>query len=294
MKIALIVNPVSGRGRSLGLLPKVVAWSKKNNIQFRTLTTQQAGDGVKLGRLALGERHDRIVVLGGDGTINEVGQAMAGTPCVMGVLPGGSGNDFFKMLGNGKDLQMAIRTAFLGDGQPIDIGLANGRPFFNAVGIGFDAEVAARAMESKIFSGTWVYLSAVFKVLKKFKPYEFNIELDQFKLTEPVTLSCVGNGRWTGGRFMLTPQAHLDDSLFDICIIEGVPRRRIFRYLPRAIKGTHIRLEGVRMFRSRKVVVRSKEKFPVHIDGEVATSMEKLEIVLDKRKLIVAFADKVK
>jgi diacylglycerol kinase family enzyme len=108
-----------------------------------------------------------------------------------------------------------------------------------------------------------------------------------------VTLVCVGNGRSTGGGFYLTPQAMLDDGLFDICIIEGVSRAKIFNYLPRTIKGTHVRLPGVRVYRSKRVVVRSNENFPVHIDGEVLNPYpEKLEIVLEKRKFKLAMPEK--
>jgi diacylglycerol kinase (ATP) len=289
MKVAVIVNPVSGKGKSLGILPKVVAWCHKQGVEFRLFTTVKPGDGIGQARLAKLAGYERVVVLGGDGTINEVGQVLLGTNTVMGVLPGGSGNDFHKMLGKKMSLREAMKIAFLGEPHEVDVGIANGRPFFNVVGIGFDARVAYEAAHSRL-SGFPAYLRAVFKVLRTHRPLPLDIELDQLKFSENVTLVSVGNGRASGGGFYLTPRAKLDDGLLDICIMKYFPKSKVFSVLPRALKGTHIRLDGVRVYRSRRVVVRSAEKFPVHIDGEPLTEHpDKLEIMLDLRKLKVAY-----
>jgi YegS/Rv2252/BmrU family lipid kinase len=292
MKTALIVNPVSGHGRSVSLLPDVAEWSRKQGVEFKLYTTSASGDGIRLARLAALDGAERVVVLGGDGTINEVGQALAGTQVGLGVLPGGSGNDFLKMLTQKRDIETALTTAFRGNLYPIDVGSVNGKPFLNAVGVGFDAEVAARAAEQKSPAGFPGYLLAVFRVWRAFRPFELEIELDQLKLTQTVTLVCVGNGRSTGGGFHLNPTARLDDGLLDVCIIQALPKAKIFAYLPRALKGTHVRLEGVRLYRSRRIVIRSKADFPVHLDGEVMPPIGKLEIVLDSRKIKVAADDK--
>ncbi len=293
MNTAVIVNPASGNKKSLRILTRVISWCYDREIEFKLYSTKKAGDGIRLGKIARLDGYERIIVIGGDGTVNEVAQGIVGYPQVLGVLPGGSGNDFYKMLGNGNSLDTAMETAFLGEPHEIDVGLVNGTPFFNAVGLGFDAEVAIAASQSNI-PGKWRYIIGVFKVLKQFTPYNVEIELDQLKLSEKVTLICIGNGRSCGGGFHLTPQARLDDGLFDVCLISSMPKFRIVRFLPKAIKGTHLRLEGVRIYRSRKIVVRSAEKFPVHVDGNILPeSVDKLEITLERRKLKVASAEKM-
>lgn len=292
MKTALIVNPASGRGKALSLLPRVVAWCEKHKVEFKLLATSGPGDATRLARTARFDGCERIVVLGGDGTINETGQAIFNTNVTLGVLPGGSGNDFIKMISRSGKLDDHLKTAFFGKPHKIDVGLANGRPFLNATGIGFDAQVAAEAARIKWLSGKWVYLLAVLKVLKNFSSYQFDVEIDQMKSNQKATLICVGNGKSTGGGFFLTPQAKFDDELLDICIIEEIPKIKIFSYLPRALNGTHVRLPGVRIYRSRKIVIRSSEKFPVHIDGEIISEpLDKMEITLDRRKLNVAIGD---
>jgi diacylglycerol kinase (ATP) len=291
MKAAIIVNPAGGKGKTLGLLPKVVKWCQTQGIEFRIYPTIEPGDGTHQARLARQAEFERVVVLGGDGTINEVGQALIGTDIIMGILPGGSGNDFFKMLGKEINLEQALKIAFLGVPHEVDVGIANGRSFFNVLGIGFDARVAAEAAKSRIpgFPG---YLWAVFKVWRSYGPMPLEIELDRLKLTHNVTLVSIGNGRISGGGFYLTPQAKFDDGLFDICIMDYFPKSKIFGVLPRALKGTHVRLEGVRIYRSRRIVIRSTEKFPVHIDGEpLPEPLEKLELTMDHRKLKISVSE---
>jgi len=275
-------------------LPKLVSWANDKNIEFKLFTTNGPGDATRLARLAMFDGFTRIVVLGGDGTINEVGQATIGSKVVTGIIPGGSGNDLYRMFGKKKSLENSFEIAFEAAPQDIDVGVASGQLFFNAVGIGFDAYVAARAPEYKRLSGTMRYLAAVFHVWRNFTPIKLDIELDSVKISQDVTLVCIGNGRTTGGGFHLTPQALLDDGLFDICIIEGVSKSKIFKYLPRTIKGTHVRLPGVRIYRSRKVAIKGAEPFPIHIDGEIVSPYpDKLDITLEKRKLKLAMPERV-
>ncbi len=294
MKTAVIFNPVGGRGRSLDILPKVLAWAEKQNVPFEFFTTTRPGDGVRLAKLCKYRRFEQVVVVSGDGTINEVGSVLKGTEIVMGVIPGGSGNDFYKMLGNNDHPENGFKTAFFGAPHEVDVGLVNDRPFFNTVGIGFDADVAQRANRSTGMPGMLVYLAAVFQSWRNLKPLELEIELDKHKFTAKVTLVCIGNGRSSGGGFYLTPQAYFDDGLFDICLIEAMPRSKIVTYLPRTLNGSHIRLPGVRMYRSRKIVISSYQKFPVHIDGEsLAAPIDLAEFTMESRKLKVAVAGQI-
>ncbi|MEE9554731.1 MAG: diacylglycerol kinase family protein [candidate division Zixibacteria bacterium] len=287
----MILNPISGGGRALKILPKIVDWANKNGSEFELLTTTIPGDGIRLGRLCRFQKFQRVVVLGGDGSVNEVGSTLAGSDIVMGVLPGGTGNDFYKMLRNNNGLKSGLETAFFGKPQNVDIGLVNGRPFFNAVGIGFDAEVAHRAIQSDGSSGMMVYLSAVFQSLRNHRPIELEIEFDRVKIESKVTLFCVGNGRSSGGGFYLTPHANFSDGLFDVCLIEAMPKSRIFRYLPRTLNGSHVRLPGVKIYRSKKITISSYSELPVHIDGEpFSEPVKRIEFKMDKRKLKVAVA----
>jgi diacylglycerol kinase (ATP) len=292
MRYAVILNPVSGNGKALDILPKLYKWISKNRMEFEFFSTTGPGDGYKLGRYVRRERFDRAVVVGGDGTINEVGSALLGSNTVMGVLPGGKGNDFFKMIGTDGRLDSAFHTAFFGAPHKIDVGIINNKPFFNSVGVGFDAEVAEIVVKNEKASGMWAYLLAVFKAWRNLHPVTIEIELDGTVLRRDITLVCVGNGCSSGGGFYLTPSARVDDGLFDVCVIKRLSRGKIFQYLPRTLNGSHIRLDATAIYRCKKVIVKSRSKLPVHVDGEpLQPSPRKIEFRFNDEKILVAMGN---
>jgi diacylglycerol kinase (ATP) len=293
MKYAVILNPVSGNGRALDVLEKLHKWTRKNRINFKFFSTTAAGDGYKLGRHCRLERFERVIVVGGDGTINEVGSALLGSEIVLGVIPGGNGNDFFKMIGTNGTLDSAFKTAFFGEPRPSDVGTINGKPFFNSVGVGFDAEVGRIVAKNEKISGTAAYLLGVFEALRSLRPINIEMELDGMNIKKEITLVCIGNGRSSGGGFYLTPSAAIDDGLLDICVIDALPRRKVFTYLPRTLNGSHVRLDGIFIYRSKQVTLKSKSRLPVHIDGEPLVQPSKqLDFVIDDSRIYVAWGRK--
>ena len=293
MRYAVILNPVSGNGRAFNVLLKLHKWTRKNGIAFEFFSTTCPGDGYRLGRHCRLERFDRIIAVGGDGTVNEVGSALLGSNTILGIVPGGKGNDFFKMIGANGGLENAFRAAFFGEPHPVDVGTINHKPFFNSVGVGFDAEVARIARENEKLSGTWAYLSAVFKAWRSLKSLKLEIDFSGMIIQKDITLVCVGNGRSSGGGFYLTPNARIDDGLFDVCVINALSRGKIFQYLPRTLNGSHVRLEGTNIYRSKKIIVKSKTKLPVHIDGEpLDPSPQRIEFKFSEEKILVAMGKK--
>jgi YegS/Rv2252/BmrU family lipid kinase len=293
MEYAVILNPVGGNGKALDILPRLHKWTSKNRLEYEFFTTTGPGEGHKIGRHIRRERFSRAIVIGGDGTVNEVGSALLGSDIVMGIIPGGSGNDFFKMTGTNGSLGSAFQTAFFGEPREVDVGTINRKPFFNSVGVGFDAEVAEIVKKERNKSGIWAYLSAVFKALRNLRPIKIEIDLDGVILRKEISLVCIGNGRSSGGGFYLTPSARADDGLFDICVIGALTKSKVFQYLPRALNGSHVRLDETAIYRSRKATVVSKNKLPVHIDGEpLEPSPRKIEFRFDEEKILVAMGGK--
>ena len=211
-----------------------------------------------------------VVAVGGDGTVHEVAEACAGTGRVMGILPAGSGNDYVKALGVGTNLRRALEILVGGRVRVVDTAEVNGVPFNNGLGIGFDAEVAAGvAMAPAYLGGTGRYLWSVGRLLKDFRCHEARLKLDGRVIEARTILVAVALGTTYGSLFRLTPDAVLDDGLFDVIWSEEVNRAEVLRLIPGALRGTLARRRKVHTARAREVEVVLQDEIPAHVDGEM-------------------------
>ncbi len=211
-----------------------------------------------------------MIAVGGDGTVHEVAAACAGTRRVMGVLPAGSGNDYVKALGIGTNLRRALEVLVAGRVRGVDAAEVNGIPFNNGLGIGFDAEVAAGVAEAPAYlGGTGRYLWSVGRLLKDFRCHQVRLVLDGDAVESRTILVAVALGTTYGSIFRLTPEAVLDDGLFDVIWSEEVNRTEVLRLIPAALRGTLAKRRKVHTARAREVVLDLAEEVPAHVDGEM-------------------------
>jgi len=211
-----------------------------------------------------------VVAVGGDGTVHEVAAACAGTGRTMGVLPAGSGNDYVKALGVGTGLRRALDVLVGGKVRIVDTGEVNGIPFNNGLGIGFDAEVAAGVVEAPAYlGGTGRYLWSVGRLLRDFRCHEARLVIDGEVIEAKTILVAVAIGTTYGSMFRLTPEAVLDDGLFDVIWSEEVNRAEVLRLIPAALRGTLARRRKIHTARAREVEVELSEGVPAHVDGEM-------------------------
>jgi diacylglycerol kinase (ATP) len=194
-----------------------------------------------------------------------------GRDLALGVLPVGSGNDYVKALGIGTDLGRALEVLAAGKVRVVDAGEVNGIRFNNALGVGFDAEVAAGVARAPAYlGGTGRYLWSVGRLLRGFRCHEATLRLDGGEVVEAETiLVAVALGTTSGARFRLAPEARLDDGLFDVVWSEEVSRAEVLRLIPAALGGTLLRHPKVHLARAREVAVELAKEVPAHIDGEI-------------------------
>jgi len=268
-ELLFIVNPAAGRGRGYRAAQRINAFLEKFGLKPRFLVSSGPGDAAMKARGAASSGVARIVVIGGDGTVQEVASGIAGTEVGLGIVPAGSGNDFIKAFGIPEDIYQALEVAFLGQVRPIDVGLIGDRHFVNMVGIGFDALVAAENLKLKYLKGFVGYLYALAKVFLRYRSPHVRIESDGFSFEGKVLLVAIGNGICCGGGFYLTPDALPDDGEFDVCIIRDIPKARIAKDIGKVFKGTHTELEPVVMYRCKGLRIESDLPLPIHADGEV-------------------------
>lgn len=288
MKIKLIINPVAGRKSAKRSIPIIKKIFSELSTDFNMEITRYPTQAIDLSKEASKANFDIIVAAGGDGTVNEVVNGMIESRSVLGVIPLGLGNDFAKLIGMPTNLKEACLAIYNGEVKNIDLGRVNNRYFVNCLGIGFDACVASESRRIGCFiPRKCIYLCSVIKMLFKYKSIPVNIMCADVKLDKEIILIAVGNGKTSGGGFLLTPEAKIDDGLIDVCIIDRVGKLNLFRNLPKVLKGTHRGLPHVSMLKTKKLIVDSSVSLLAHTDGEIIENNHYQIEVLSKRLRIV-------
>jgi YegS/Rv2252/BmrU family lipid kinase len=267
MPLALLVNPSSGGGRSLKLLPKIEQALDERRAVFRVQRTKGLEHGVRqaLGAIEAGEVP---VVVSGDGLVGAIGGAMAGSETPLGIIPGGRGNDLARVLGIPEDPEQAVDLLLAGETRRIDVGEVNGKRFLGIVSVGFDSEANRVANETHFLRGNLVYAFAAIRTLIRWKPGRFTVRVDDERYRFTGYSVSVANNKAFGGGMFIAPDAELDDGEFDIVAVGEVGKLRFVGNLPKVFKGTHVAEEEVRVFRARHLELSASHPYPIYADGE--------------------------
>ncbi|MGA9406996.1 MAG: diacylglycerol kinase family protein [Bacteroidota bacterium] len=272
-----ILNPHSGRGNNEKLIPLIQSHFTSSKIQFDIHTTTCPDDARKIA-IEVRRNYPIVVAGGGDGTVNEVVNGIAGSDCILGVLPLGSGNDFAKVLSYPKRLSDCLQLLARQKVKSIDLGsieaITNGwekvhKHFINFVGVGLDAQVAYEAGKIHWPHGLPKYAIAAFKVLFRYQPELSKVTSAEFESEGNHVLISIGNGKSSGGGFYLTPDALLDDGLLDVCMAKNLSTSEVLKIFPYVLKGSHTKFEKVSIKRTNKLLIKSDSNLPVHVDGEI-------------------------
>ena len=211
-----------------------------------------------------------MVCIGGDGTLSEIVHELAGSGAVLYIVPSGTGNDFARALGLPRDPVEAFKAQLDGQRTAIDCGSINGRAFINVSGSGFDVEVLRKTEEFKqVYPGEKAYRKAVLAVLSSYRAFRSEISIDggEFRPYSG-TIVEIANGQYIGGGMKVAPGAQVQDGLFDVVMVDCVPRTLIPFLLPLFILGAHVHLPIARVVRAKDVVLRARGMV-VNIDGRL-------------------------
>lgn len=290
----MIVNPTAGAGRGARVIP----WLRERldaRPDIRLVTTRARGDAERVAAHAAADGHDRVVAVGGDGTVQEVVNGLLdGAPDVgLGIVPVGSGNDLSRSLRLPRDAASAWTLA-IGEGERwIDLALASGsdgrrRWFASAGGIGFDAQVAtAMSMRAGWQRGQAGYLFTTLAELRRFSNRTIRLSIDGVATTRAVLFVAIANGEYYGGGMRIAPGATVDDGWLDVCIVGDVSRRTALRQLPNLYRGTHVHHPRVELARGRVIEVDGDVATLIHLDGEPFGHLP-LRVELHPGRLLVA------
>jgi YegS/Rv2252/BmrU family lipid kinase len=269
--LVLLVNPTSGGGRALKLLPRVEVVLDERRVPFRVVRTKSLEHGVAKAMQAV-EAGELPVVVSGDGMIGAIGGAMAGGEAPLGIVPVGRGNDLARVLGIPTEPEEAIEIVLAGETRTIDVGEADGKPFLGIASVGFDSDANRIANGSRL-GGNLVYAYAALRALIAWKPARFTIAIGEQRTRMEGYSVVVANNSAYGGGMYVAPDARLDDGEFDVVTIEKVGKLRFLGNLPKVFKGTHVRNDEVQVVRASHLSLSASRPFAVYADGEHLTDL---------------------
>lgn len=272
MSIAIIINPVAGgarphRPRARAELASSIV--ERQGVPAEIFVTEGRGHARELTAAAI-ERGARLVIAwGGDGTVSEVGSALAFSGTALGIVPAGSGNGLARELRVDPDPERAIVQAIQAVPRAMDVGEMEGRLFLNLAGIGFDAHVAeAFADPRNIRRGFLRYAAIAARALWSYQAAEYSITTSAGQRTVRAVLVTVANSAQFGNGAYIAPGARVDDGKLDLVVLEERARWRTVVQLPRLFTATIDRVVGCSIARVESATIEGDRPMLFHVDGE--------------------------
>lgn len=266
----IIANPVAGKGRSLKALSLATKLLDKACVKYNVIKTEYPGHATEIASDAVGRGEKNILALGGDGTVLEVAKALLHTDSVLGIIPGGTGNDFIRSLNVSNDVEAAIENILAGNTKKVDMGTANGNYFLNVAGTGFDVCVVEYTKKTNRFlTGLAAYYLAVVISIFKYKGQIMTIKANGQSITKRLMLVAIANGKQYGGGMKVAPMARPDDGVFHITMIDMPSKIKTLFLLPRFIKGHHEKFTEIKSFVCDEIEVVCENPMALNIDGDL-------------------------
>lgn len=280
MKIRFIFNPRSGHNsRRPVWLDYTRAFVREHQLDAEVVLTEGPRHATALSQSAVAQGCEMVVAIGGDGTLNEVATGLIGTPCVLGLVPCGSGNGLGRHLGIPRAGPAAFHTLLTGRIRTIDTGLADGHVFVNAMGVGFDAEVGAR-VNALTRRGPAAYVRTTVGAFFGYRPQSYRIHHGGETLRTEAFLLTVANSDQYGNDCWIAPGARVDDGRLDLTAIRRVS---LLGAAPLALRLFQGRLQSgpnVLRLSGPAFTLERLGPGPLHTDGEIHPAGARIEVTV--------------
>ena len=274
MKYVFIINPASGKTDYDKIKENII--KTLENEEYEIYETKAPKEATEIASRFKNEESTVVYSVGGDGTLNEVVNGIAEGKCKLGIIPTGSGNDFYRTL---KEAQT--------ENVRLDLGKVNGRYFINIASVGMDAETCnnANKIKSKIKLHSSYYLALIHTFLT-FKSKSLKLKIDKNVYAGDYIIAAICNGKYYGGGFKIAPVASFDDNQFDIYLVSKAGKLKLIKILLALLKSEHEKYNEVRKYTGKNITITSENNLIVNIDGEITIS-KNIEIEMIEDALII-------
>jgi YegS/Rv2252/BmrU family lipid kinase len=287
-RIAYIINPISGISDKKTIVEHICKTTDTDRFDLEIYYTKCVNDGFRQASEFAGNGFNRVIAVGGDGTVNEVARGLLGSDTALGIIPLGSGNGFARHIKISLNYHKANYIAQNGEIISSDHGILNSKPFFCTAGIGFDAQVGQRF--AKIGRRGFVsYAQASFLEYFHYSPQNYKITIDGKTFSRRAFLITLANTSQWGYNAYIAPNARLNDGLIDLVIVSP------FSFMVAPIIGLRVftkslnNSRNIEVFRAKKAVIEREKAGCIHIDGDpmLEEKILKVKAVSGKLKIII-------
>lgn len=287
-KFFFLINPNAGNEDGEREWPYISRLLAENNVNFQFAFTERIGHAEEIISEKISSGWRNFVIVGGDGTLNETINAVfkqnsvPTTEINLGLMQMGTGNDWARYYGFDTDYQKVINRLLTGKTKRQDVGkisyVANGdirqAYFINIAGLCFDSVVvkATNRMKERGKRTKSAYIISLLRSLIKYKPWHLKIAINDEILEGKFLSISIGNGKYSGGGMMQTPDAVIDDGWLHVTIYKNMPKFKIVTNIKKLYSGTILNVNGVRSFKTKEFKIESLETIFAETDGEIIGS----------------------
>ncbi len=265
----LLVNRQARQGEKS--LPEAIRCLEESGFVLIQETTQKPQD---LGEIILRYQQevDLVIIGGGDGTLNAAVDALVETRLPLGILPLGTANDLARTLRIPNSIPEACKVIAKGEIARIDLGVVNGKHFFNVASLGLSVQITQKlTKKTKQRWGIFAYAVTALQVIWESRPFNAEIRINGQSIRVKTVQIAIGNGRYYGGGMAVVHDAMIDDQRLDLYSLEIRHWWQIIPILPAMRQGRHINWSGVRSLSGEEIEVYTRKPRPINTDGEITT-----------------------
>lgn len=285
-KIRIIINPISGTGKQKKAAKAIKTWLDTTLFDSEILFTKHKGHFTSLAKEAAKESCDAVVIVGGDGSVNEAVQGLIGTKTALGIIPIGSGNGFARHLNIPMSLKLAVERINQFKLKQIDTAKINNQVFVSISGLGFDAHIAEKFSLAKS-RGLWNYTKISIQEFFRYSEKNYKIRLDETDFEKKAFMIVFANANQFGNNFVIAPQAKIDDGLLDVCFVKKPKLYQIPYILFKIFRKEIHQTKFVEIKRAKQIRIELNDSVIMNIDGEAIIQNDSLHIAINPLSLSV-------